>query len=185
MPSTASANGLRPFNHPSGVGVRTTEAGTILTGYGTAIYQYDPVKITAAGDINVCAAGDRMIGSFLGVEYTDTNGSRQFANKWTASTSATSIVAYYMRDQKLRYQIQSTAALNLSDMGSQYDIVYTAGNATTGLSAVALDQTSSAANAGLRVIGLAPNIDNAWGDTYTNVIVEISEHQDTADRAGY
>ena len=189
MPSTASPFGLRPYSHPSGVGVRTTEAGTIATGYATAIYQYAPIRIDPGhGEIILCAAGSRAIGCFLGVDYTDTNGRRQFANKWTASTTATNIVAYYTRDQKLRYTIQSTAAVNLTDMGAELDwSTATAGNATTGMSTVAADVAALTpqGNAGLRIIGLAPDINNAWGDTYTNLIVEISEHQDTADRVGY
>lgn len=186
MPSTATPQGLRPFNHPSGVGVRTTEAGTILTGYATNILQYAPVRIATDGSLEIAAAGTRGCGTFLGVEYTDSNGRRQYANQWTASTAGTAIVAYYTRDQKLRYIVQSSATLALTDMGKQYDWgTATNGNTTTGLSTVTLDATTSASNAGLRVIGLAPTMSNAWDDTYVDVIVEIAEHQDTADVAAY
>ena len=40
-----------------------------------------------------------------------------------------------------------------------------------------LDVASSAANASLRVIGITPYPNNAWGDTYTIAQVQISEHQ--------
>lgn len=183
MPSTASPFGLQPAYHPSGV-IRP-EAGQIVTGYNTAIYQFSPVKIGTDGYLQLAAVNDRFIGVFMGVEYTDTSGRPIVTNRWTANTSATAIVAYYTRDPAIVYAIQSNAALAITDMGKQYDMIAQAGNATTGLSSVSLDVASSAANAALRVIGLRPDANNAWDDTYTNVFVEISEHQDVADVAAY
>lgn len=187
MSSTASPNGLAPINHPSGV-VRPF-AMTILTGYATAIYQNQPVKIvpssTGEGTIAAAAVGDRFIGTFQGVEWTDSDGRRRVSNKWTASTAATEVVAYVTIDQTITYSIQSSAALAITDIGKQFDFTTGAGNATTGISSQSLDAASAAANASLRVIGLVPGPDNAWGDTYVNVLVQISEHQNTADVAAY
>lgn len=184
MSSTASAFGLQPAYHPSGT-IRQ-EAGVIVTGYGTSIKQFAPVRIATDGSLEIAAVGTRALGSFMGVEYTDSTGRRVVSNQWTASTAATEIVAYYTRDPAIVYRIQSDAALVLTDMGKQYDWnTATDGNTTTGLSAVTLDVASSGANAGLRVIGICPDQDNAWNDTYVNVFVEISEHQDVADVAAY
>ena len=100
--------------------------------------------------------------------------------------AATDIVAYVTLDPTIVYEIQSNAALNLTDIGKQYNTTtITAGSATTGLSAVMLDVSSSAANNSLRVIGIAPAVDNAWGDTYVIAQVQISEHQNVADVAAY
>jgi hypothetical protein len=37
----------------------------------------------------------------------------------------------------------------------------------------------------MRVIGITPGPDNAWGDAYTIVQVQISEHQDVATINAY
>lgn len=192
MPSIASPNGLAPVNHPSGV-VRPF-AMTILTGYASTIYQNSPVKIvpssTGEGTIALAAAGDAdgVIGTFQGVEFTDSDGRRRVSNKWTASQAATDIVAYVTIDQSITYQIQSNAALAVADIGKQYDFTAPAGNTTTGLSSQALDVASvvtSGGTAQLRLIGIVSGPDNNWGDTYVNALVQIVEHQNTAVKNAY
>lgn len=184
MSSTSAPFGLRPAFSPSGV-VRPT-AGTILTGYASNILQNQPVKIAADGSIAAAAIGDRFVGTFQGVEYTDANGKRTVANKWTASTAGTEIVAYYTLDPTIVYEIQSNAALTLADIGEQFDFTaISAGSTTTGLSQLMLDVASTAANASLRLIGISPGPDNAFGDTYVIAQVQISEHQNVADVAAY
>jgi hypothetical protein len=184
MSSTSAPFGLRAAYSPSGV-IRPT-AFTILTGYATGILQNQPVKLGTDGSIQAAAIGDRFIGTFSGVEYTDTDGRRRVSNKWTASTAGTDIVAYATLDPTIVYEIQSNAALNLTDIGKQYDFTtITAGSTTTGLSALMLDVASSAANASMRVIDISPGPDNAWGDTYVIAQVQISEHQMVADVAAF
>ena len=183
MPSTASPYGLIPANHPSGT-VRPF-AMTCASGYAANIFQNQPVKIAADGTIVVAAAGDTFIGTFQGVEWTDSDGRRRISNKWTTGTVATEIVTYVTIDQTITYQIQSNAALAVTDIGSQYDFSAAGGNTTTGLSTQSLNVSSSAANAGLRLIGIVPGPDNNFGDTYVNALVQISEHQNTANIAAY
>jgi len=185
MASTASPYGLIPVNHPSGT-VRPF-AMTILTGYASSIFQNSPVKIipssTGEGTIGVAAAGDSFIGTFQGVEFTDSDGRRRVSNKWTASTAATDIIAYVTIDQSITYEIQSDAALAVADIGKQYDFSAPAGNTTTGLSSQSLDVSSVVTGSGtaqLRLIGIVSGPDNGWGDTYVNALVQISEHQNTA-----
>ena len=40
-------------------------------------------------------------------------------------------------------------------------------------------------NAQVRIIGLSPAPDNDFGDSFTIVQVQVSEHQNVADRAAY
>ena len=184
MSSTSQPFGLRPAYSPSGV-VRPT-AYTILTGYASNILQNQPVKIHTDGSIVAAAIGDAFIGTFQGVEYTDSNGRRTVSNKWTASVAGTDIICYVTLDPSMVYEIQSNAALVLTDIGKQYDFtVITAGSTTTGLSAMMLDVASSATNASFRLIGITPGPDNAWGDTYVIAQVQISQHQNVADVAAY
>lgn len=186
MSSTSAPFGLRPAYKPGGSIVPATLP--IATGYATNILQYQPVKIVAAGVLNAAAAGDRFVGTFMGVEWTDSDGRRRVSNKWTASTAGTDIVAYFTRDPDIVYEIQSSATIAQADVGSQADFTTAGtGSTTTGLSEMMLDQATltNSGNAGLRILGIAPGPDNAAGDTYVICQVTISEHQDVADRAAY
>ena len=188
MSSVSQPFGLRPVYSPSGV-VRPT-AYSILTGYASNILQNQPVKIvtssTGEGTIAAAAIGDRFIGTFQGVEFTDTDGRRRVSNKWTASTAATDIVAYVTLDPTIVYEVQSNAALNVADIGKQYDFTTIGtGSTVVGISQMMLDVASAAANAQVRLIGITPGPDNNWGDTYVIAQVQISEHQNVADVAAY
>ena len=187
MSSTSAPFGLRPVYSPSGT-VRPAQY-TILSGYATQILQNQPVQIvpssTGEGTIGAAAVGARFIGTFAGVEWTDTDGRRRVSNKWTAGTTGTDIVCYVSLDPNLVYEIQSNAALAITDIGKQFDFTAASGSTVTGLSSQMLDVASAAANASLRLIGITPGADNAWGDTYVVAQVTISEHQNVADVAAY
>jgi hypothetical protein len=127
---------------------------------------------------------DRFIGSFQGVEYTDANGRRQIADNWVASTVGTDIVAYVTRDPLIVYEIQSNAALNILNIGEQYNFTAASGSTING-STQMLDVASTAANAEVRLLGITPGSDNNWGDTYVIAQVQISKHQFVADVAAF
>lgn len=184
MSTTSAPFGLAPDYHPSGI-IRP-DRYSILTGYATGILQNQPVKIGTNGTIEAAAINDRFIGAFMGCEYTDANGIRQYANQWTASTAGTDLVAIVSRDPNIIYRIQANATAVVGDIGKQCDVTtITAGNTTTGLSALMLDISSSATNAGLQIIGLTPGPDNAWGDAFPILNVRVSEHQFVADVAAF
>lgn len=186
MSTVSQPFGLRPSYSPSGV-VRPT-AYTIASAYGSNILQNQPVKIGTDGTIQAAAIDDRFIGTFQGVEFTDTDGRRRVSNKWTASTTATNIVAYVTLDPSIVYEIQANGSIAVTDIGKQANFTtITAGSTVTGLSAMMLDTGSltDSGNASLRIIDLAPGPDNAFGDNYTVVQVQIAEHQNVADRAAY
>lgn len=182
MSSTSAPFGLRPVYSPSGV-VRPT-AYTMDPTYATTIYQNQPAKLNN-GYVEAAAVGDRFIGTFQGVEWTDTDGRRRVSNKWSAQSGATDITAYVTLDPSIVYEIQSNATMTVADIGAQYDFTAASGNSTTGLSSQMLDVASAASNASLRVIDITPGPNNAWGDTYVIVQVQVSEHQNVADRAAY
>lgn len=186
MSTTSQPFGLRPAFSPSGA-LRPT-AYSILSGFSVGILQNQPVKIGTNGTIEAAAIGERFIGTFQGVEFTDTDGRRRVSNKWTASLAATEIVAYVTLDPAIVYEIQANGPIAVTDIGSQADFTtITAGSTVTGLSALMLDQATltTSGNASLRIIGLSPGPDNAFGDNFTIVEVQVSEHQNIADRAAY
>jgi hypothetical protein len=186
MSTTSQPFGLRPAFSPSGA-LRPT-AYSIASGYSANILQSQPVKIGTNGTIEAAAIGDRFIGTFQGVEFTDSDGRRRVSNKWTASLAATDIVAYVTLDPTIVYEIQANGSIAVTDIGKQADYTtITAGSTVTGLSAMMLDTATltDTGNAALRIIGLSPGPDNAFGDNFTIVEVQVAEHQNVADRAAY
>lgn len=186
MPATSQPFGLRPVNHPSGV-IRPV-AMSILTGYGVNILQDQPVKIGTNGTIEAAAIGERFVGSFQGVEFTDSEGRRRVSNRWVASTAATDIIAYVTVDPATVYEIQSSATIAVTDIGSQADFTtITAGSAVTGMSQLMLDAATltTVGNASLKILNASPGPDNAFGDAFVILQVQIAEHQFVADRIAF
>lgn len=190
MPSTYQPYGLKPYFHPSGT-IRN-EVGSIASGYATSIYQYAPIQIVAGTNtIGAAAAGARALGTFMGCVYTPSGQRPVFSPYWPASQAASDIVAYYTSDPAIQYEIQANAAMpSGKGIGSELDWTTNGssnGNTTTGASTVGADISSIApqGNAGLRIVGYGREVDNAASDDYPNLIVQISEHQNVADRAGY
>lgn len=190
MSSSLKNFGMQPLNnHPSMV--RSLDAA-IASAYPTNIFKFQPVRYGTAADgaslegkIVPALPGERMIGVFIGVEYTGSNGRRFVSPYWPANTIATDIVAYITSEADVEYLIQANGSLTEASIGNQYDISAVTGSTSTGLASVTLNVGSAATNAGLRVIGVAKDIDNAWGDAFTFVRVKIAEHQNRADVAAY
>jgi len=106
------------------------------------------------------------------------------SNKWTASTSATTITAYVTSDPAIVYEVQTNANVVAADIGKQFNFANTtSGNTVTGLSSAALDVSSSAANASVRLVGLSDAVEDTATDAFLTVNVQISEHQFVADVA--
>jgi len=180
MSNVASPFGLKPAFHPSGV-IRQLQS-TIVSGHPTDIFQFSPVAILASGALGTVAPGNPIIGSFMGVEWTGVDGRRRVSNRWEANTVGTEIVAYYTEDQTMIYEIQANGSVALASVGAQFDFSALGGNAVTGLSNVSLD-TAGGAGTDCRVIGVNPAPDNIFGDAFTIVQVQLSDHQYTAVRA--
>jgi hypothetical protein len=185
--STVSAPfGLKPAYSPMGT-IRPS-AYSIASAYATNILQFQPVKIAANGTVEAAAVGDRFVGTFQGVEFTDIDGKRRVSNKWAANTVATDIIAYITLDPTLVYEMQANGPIAVTDIGSQADFTTIGtGSLITGLSTMMLDQgtLTNSGNASLRIIGIAAGPDNVPGDAFTKVLVQVAEHQNVADRVAY
>lgn len=175
--------GLRPSFHPSGT-IRPV-AGIVASGYANNIFMGSPVGYVADGSIALSPAGGSAltgaVGAFQGVEYNPTATSpRVVSNMWPASQTTTINVAYFTNDPAIVYDIQASGTLTQAAIGQQFNWsanTTASGNTVTGLSTVALDIASSAANADMRVVGLTPGPDNAWGDPFPVLQVQLSRHQ--------
>lgn len=183
MANTDAAFGLLPVRHLNGNPWNgQTHAYRIASGYATDLLPGDPVKRISNGTIEQAAAGDILLGVFMGCQYTasNANGINSFDKKyWPASTVATDAVAFVCDDPDVIFQIQAdddAAAIAVTDEGANADILVTAGSTTTFTSGVELDASSIVTGAAqLRILRLADTPNNEWAD-FAVVEVLINEH---------
>jgi hypothetical protein len=182
MSATSAPFGLRPSFHPSGLDRAVALANGITSGYSTGILKGQPVALDTSGNIIVATAGSAYQGAFAGHEYTDVTGRRLVSNQWVANTAyqTGSQVTYYYSDPNIVYDIQANGSLAQTSIGDQANFAsITAGSTTTGLSQcmISTSLAGSGAVGDMRIIGLSPAVDNAWGDAFTVVQVQVSRSQ--------
>jgi len=175
MANIDAARGFWPIRHLTGGSIRMSEY-SITSGYATGIFYGDAVKLVAAGTIEAAAAGDRLLGIFQGVEYTNAQGEVVFSKYWPASTSATNIKARVIDDPNVVFGVQSAGSTVAADVGNLGDHVAGAGSTSTGLSGFELNGTTGTGAAGFRVLGKQNAPDNDYG-TNVNLEVQIFEHE--------
>ena len=190
MSSTSAPFGLRPAYHPSGLDRAQALANGITSAYSNNILKGQPVAYSASAGVIIplttaAASGSAIAwsGAFAGVEFTDTTGRRRVSNYWPALTAYTagSCVAYFYNDQNIVYEIQADGSMAQTTIGNEFNLNnLTAGSTTIGLSQATLNSASAAGNgaqAQVRVVDLAPYVDNAWADAYTVVQVVNAQSQ--------
>jgi hypothetical protein len=187
MSSTNAPFGLRPAFHPSGLDRAQALAGGITSGYATQILKGQPVAYSPSNGVIVPVTANSTnaawSGAFSGVQWTDTTGRARVSNYWPANTAYTAgtCVAYFYNDQNIVYEIQADGSMAQTTIGNEYLFTnVTAGSSTTGLSQATLGASTAVGNATqgqMRVVDLAPYVDNAWGDSYTIVRVVNSNSQ--------
>jgi hypothetical protein len=195
MSLTSAPFGLRPAFHPSGLDRAQALANGIVSGYGTDILKGAPVRYNstagtsvAAGTITNAAASGAWSGAFAGVEFTDTTGRRRVSNYWPAGTTfqAGSCVAYFYNDSDIVYEIQTDATIAQTSLGGEYNfsatagLTVTSGSNVTGLSSTCLGVSTAVANGAqgaMRVVDIAPYVDNNWGDAFVIVRVVNAQSQ--------
>jgi hypothetical protein len=184
MSATNAPFGLRPAFHPSGLDRAQALANGITSGYSSAILKGQPVQYSAsAGVIIIATVGAIWSGAFAGVEWTDTTGRRRVSNYWPANTAyqTGSCVAYFYNDNNIVYEIQTDATIAQTSIGNEYNFSnIAAGSTTTGLSQCTLGVSTAVGNGNpgdMRVVDIAPYVDNAWGDAYVIVRVVNSRSQ--------
>lgn len=212
MSTTLKPFGLKPAFHPSGLDRATPFAGTnsYVTGTpnfsapyslsaGEAFYQYQPVAVNGSGQLTYASStSDRLIGSFDGVEFTDSQGRRSVA-KWIskeALDASSQIVFWLFTDPALVYEIQATGSVAATAIGKDFNFSastgYTPASGQTigvsggaGFSTCALNPTpvTAGTQGQVKVVGLGREVAyptgelNAWGDTNTIVQVQIANSQ--------
>jgi hypothetical protein len=195
MSSTITTFGLRPVYHPTGLDRATPYAVVDATqaAYATALYKYAPVTYITSGQINVAAASTtNWLGVFAGVDYTDVNGKFVQANTLPASpTGITNIRIWVWDDPLIVYEaaFEATAAaltqamiLDQANFGGTFTT--SSGNTVTGTSTTGLSTTLAGAGAQgqVRILGIAPYVDNSYGDAGLIVRVQNANPQTVAPK---
>lgn len=156
----------------------------IVSNYGTAIYNGQPVvfassgvQVPSAADLGG-ASPDLYLGIFVGCTFTDPNLKYTvFKQYYPANTVAADIQAYVMDDPNAIIQIEaSTTAFDVwANLGSNYALsAASGGSATTGNCNLALNTSSAGANNPFKVVGIAqgPGNINAQTGNYVQVLVQ-------------
>lgn len=199
MSSVSAPFGLRPAFFPTGLERAQCLQNGITSGYNANIYKQQPIAYVSAANVGSTGSANGTIiaaqtttgtstsqqyavtGSFQGVEFTDTTGRRRVSNYWPAGTTVQSgsiTNAYFYNDLNIVYEIQADGSMAQTSIGGEYYFTnITSGNSTTGLSQATLGASTAVTNgqqAQMRVVDLAQNVDNAWGDAYTVVRVQLT-----------
>ena len=180
MATSATPSGAEPINTLSASGSYTGKVRhiKIASGYGTAIFYGDFVKLVAAGTVEKAAVTTAVVagtvGIFVGCSYTDPSTNQlTFNQQFPASTAASDIMAYVVDDPKLVFKMQGDEAIAQTGLGNNVSAVNTAGSTTIGRSRNALDGGSIATTntLPLRILEFVDGPDSAVGDAFTDCLV--------------
>lgn len=178
MANTNAPYGFRPLRHGSGGVIRHSKR-RIASGYATAIYAGDPVKLLNTGVINLAAAGDRILGIFAGCNLVKSDGTVMFSPYWPASTAslgAADVEAFVYDDPNIIYQVQSGGTPAVADIGLLADHVAGTGSAVTGQSGAYLSGTMATGTASFRILDFVNKPDNEVGH-YADLEVQLFESE--------
>jgi hypothetical protein len=128
---------------------------------GGTVYAGDLVKMNSSGLVVVCAAGDAALGVAC-----------------AKATSGNPVMVWDHPDQQYVCQATTGVSIAQTHAGNNADILATAGSSTYNMSRQELDASTLATTSTLvlRVLGIAPAINNAAGDV-AKVIVAINVSQ--------
>lgn len=196
MATTSRPRGLQPVKM---IGGRPANWGQTLykipDGYATAIFNGDPVVMTASGStrgtiarMNATATATTItssgtwLGVFLGCEYVDPTTKQPTWRQYypgSITPASGSIYAHVIDDPDALFEIQADGALAQTTLGTNAAIIQTAvGNTTTGNSGLQLDASSveSTSSLPLRIVDFVTRPESSIGDTYTDAIVRLNTH---------
>jgi hypothetical protein len=180
MATSATPNGAEPVNTLSASGSYSGKVRhiKIASGYATAIFYGDFVKLVAAGTLEKAAVTTSVVagtvGIFVGCSYTDPSTSQlTFNQQFPASTAASDIMAYVVDDPKLVFKMQADEAIAQTGLGNNVSAVSTAGSTAIGRSKNALDGGSIATTntLPLRVLEFVEGPNSTVGDAFTDCLV--------------
>ena len=183
--------GLRPYRSLNGAPWNNAQNRyTVANNLSTAIFQGDPVKPTAAGNVTLARSNssDRIIGVFNGVFYNDpTTQKPTFRNNYPGSIAAAGITAFVVDDPNTVFLVDADAAFTRADLFKNYSLTNVSGNTLTGISEKQLDVSVSGITTTFAVQAI--DIQEGASDSDTtvsgvNVLVRINNHFYRSGTAG-
>ena len=168
MATSATPMGAEPTDTLSASGSFTGKVRhmKIASGYGTAIFYGDFVKLVAAGTVEKSAITTAVVagtvGIFVGCSYTDPSTNQlTFNQQFPASTAASDIMAYVVDDPDLVFRMQGDGSIAQTGLGNNVSLVSTAGSTS-------IATTNSLP---MRIVEFVEGPSSTVGDTYTDVLV--------------
>jgi hypothetical protein len=191
MATTATPMGAEPTDTLSASGSFTGKVRHIkvASGYGTAIFYGDFVKLVSTGTVEKDTGTTTLtpVGVFVGCAFTSpTTDELTFSQTFPASTAASDIVAYVVDDPNVLMRMQSDEAIAQTGLGNNVAVVQTAGSTSIGRSKNAVDGSSIATTntLPLRIIDFVDGPTSAVGDEFTDVIVKFNAGHQYSNTTG-
>jgi len=161
----------------------------VASGYGTAIFYGDFVKLVNTGTVEKDTGTTTLtpVGVFVGCAFTSpTTGELTFSQTFPASTAASDIVAYVVDDPNVLMRMQSDEAIAQTGLGNNVAVVQTAGSTSIGRSKNAVDGSSinTTNTLPLRIIDFVDGPKSAVGDAFTDVIVKFNAGHQYSNTTG-
>lgn len=181
-PTVSAPYGFRPINSIGG----TPYAGStrLVPVSSGAVYTGDLVELLADGGCAVIASGSaapQALGVCVGVQYTNSSGQTVQA-QYAPASGVTNVVAYVVDDPRALFQVAvvtsgtTMGTLTRAAVGQNAIVVLNSGNATTGDSAQAIDDTTNTtATYPIRIVDVVPATATST-TTYAEMVVKINTH---------
>lgn len=181
-PTVSAPYGFQPINR---IGGNPYAGSTRLVPVDSgAVYDGDLVEMLASGKCAVIASGSasaQCLGVCVGVQYTNSSGQTVQA-QYAPASGVTNVVAYVVDDPTALFKVAvvssgtTIATLGRAAVGQNATVVLNPGNANTGNSTQAIDDTTNiTATFPIRIIDVVP--ETATGtDAYVEMIVKINTH---------
>lgn len=182
MANRDAPSGLRAAKHLAGGTPGRLAKYLIASAYASAIFTGDAVSLTGTGGEVARPAGtddDVLVGAADGVFYILADGTPKYERYWPAAqaTQAGSVREILVADDPFQiFEIQGDEDIVAADIGNLAGLAAGTGNTLTGQSADELDSSNIGTGTTFRLLGLAPRVDNDYGD-YAKVLVQINTHQ--------
>lgn len=181
-PTVSAPYGFKPINSIGGTPYAgSTRQVPIDSG---AMYNGDLVELLSSGKCKVVADGaaaPQALGVCVGVQYTNSSGQTVQA-QYAPSSGVTNAIAYVVDDPRALFQVAivssgtTIASVGRTAVGQNSTVILNAGNANTGDSKQALDDTTATTNTlPIRIVDVVS--ETATGsDAFVEVIVKINTH---------
>jgi hypothetical protein len=155
----------------------------VASGYGTAIFCGDMVKLVTAGTIEKAAVTEQMRGVVMGFQWVGLDGVPRTNNFWPANTvtlGAAPATALVVDDPDVMFEAvftNSVTAPPITALGAMFDGFDAGGSTSSGLSGQGVDFTTLATTAKpWRFEDYVQRPDNIIGAAYVRGIFSPSLH---------